>query len=93
MRRLIATLVFTVLAATLALARPAQDRDDRRDRDDRHDHGKHKGWDKHGDEGERHDNGKRKGWDNPNKLITKIAMRTTIAFLRAALTPTAATNT
>ena len=66
MRKLIASLVCTALAATLALGRPAQDRDDRRGRDDRHDNGKHKGGNKHGEEGDRHDNGKHKGWDNPN---------------------------
>jgi hypothetical protein len=64
MRKLIALIAFSVLAGTLAVASPRQDRDDRRDQDERHDNGKHKGWDKHQDEdGDRHDNGKHKGWD------------------------------
>ena len=70
MRKFFAGIIFTALAAALALAAPPQDRDDRRDRDERHDHGKHKGSDKHGDRGdgdrEDHDNGRHKGWDNPH---------------------------
>jgi hypothetical protein len=63
MRRLIFGTALFVLAASLAVTSPAQDRDDRRDRDDHHDNGKHKGWDKHGDDhGDRHDNGRHEGW-------------------------------
>lgn len=60
MRKLIASLVFAALAATSAIAVPAQDRGDHQD------NGKHKGWDKHDDQGDRHDNGQHKGWDNPH---------------------------
>jgi hypothetical protein len=62
MRKLIVTAALVVLAATLAVPSPAQDRDDRHDRDDHHDNGKHKGWDKHDDRGDdRHDNGRHEG--------------------------------
>jgi hypothetical protein len=56
MRKLIVTAALVVLAGTLAVPSPAQDRDDH------HDNGKHKGWDKHDDRGDdRHDNGRHEG--------------------------------
>jgi hypothetical protein len=62
MRKLIVTAALVVLAGTLAVPSPAQDRDDRHDRDDHHDNGKHKGSDKHGDrDDDRHDNGRHEG--------------------------------
>jgi hypothetical protein len=57
MRKIIAGTLFMVLAGTLAVGTPQQDRDDR------HDNGKHKGEYKHvEDDGDRHDNGQHKGW-------------------------------
>jgi len=54
MRKILAGTLFMTLAATLGVAAPRQDHED---------HGKHKGWEKHGDDdGDRHDNGKHKGW-------------------------------
>jgi hypothetical protein len=63
MKKLIVGTALIALAGTLAVASPAQDRDDRRDRDDRHDNGKHNGWDKHGegDRDEHRDNGRHEG--------------------------------
>jgi hypothetical protein len=60
MRKIIAGTLFMVLAGTLAVATPRQDRDDQ---GDRHDDGKHRGEYKHvDDDGDRHDNGRHKGW-------------------------------
>jgi hypothetical protein len=47
MRKILAGILFTLLAGTLSIAAPPQDRDDHRD------NGKHKGDDKHGDEHDR----------------------------------------
>ncbi len=47
MKKLILGTALCALAGTLALAAPAQDRDDHHDRDEHHDNGKHKGWEKH----------------------------------------------
>ena len=67
MRKIILSTFIAVLAAALAIATPAQDRDDRHGRDDRYDNGKHEGRDKHENDGsDRHDNGNHKGWDNPH---------------------------
>jgi hypothetical protein len=55
MKKLILGTALCVLAGTLALAAPPQDRDDH------HDNGKHRGQEKHDDD-DRHDNGKHKGW-------------------------------
>jgi hypothetical protein len=55
MKKLILGTSLCVLAGTLALATPPQDRDDH------HDNGKHRGQERH-DDGDRHDNGKHKGW-------------------------------
>lgn len=73
MRKLIVVSLYVALAGTLAVAAPAQDRDDHRDRDDRHENGKHKGSEKHDArdnhrdavDRDRHDNGNHRGWDNP----------------------------
>jgi hypothetical protein len=63
MRKLISSIAVIATAGALALASPAQDRDDRHDRDERHNNGKHKGWDKHDDERDHdgHDNGRHEG--------------------------------